>query len=303
MSRLTGVHTHAKANHRGGMYSPYPLRSLVVAACWTLATFLRVDIAAATTPQITISNAPVMIDMVQNNPGDPVGWEQTKYFDPNELKKLEYTGMTTTGEMSGTQAVDFHTLGQDYFPAGSAERLWLDAYAKGVDRFVARAKSAGIKAYFFVDMIVLPTTVLAQWTNATDAGGAIQWNAATRQLLRVLVNETFARFPGCDGWIVRTGETYVYDTPFHVGNSPKGHPSADPWVEFISFLREEVCVGHSKDLFFRGWDNWPSDASYYQKMTSQIQPHKQLHLPRRLDSVHVRCRLSGSNAQWHGGTS
>jgi hypothetical protein len=33
------------------------------------------------------------------------------------------------------QAVDFHTLGQDFFPAGSAQRLWLDAYAKGVDRF------------------------------------------------------------------------------------------------------------------------------------------------------------------------
>ena len=47
-------------------------------------------------------------------------------------------------------------------------------------------------------------------------------NAATQQLMKVLVDETFARFPGCDGWIVRTGETYTYDTPFHFGNSPKG---------------------------------------------------------------------------------
>ena len=53
--------------------------------------------------QPPITNAPVMIDMVQNNPGDPVGWEQTKYFDPAELKKLNFTAMTTTGEMSGTQ--------------------------------------------------------------------------------------------------------------------------------------------------------------------------------------------------------
>lgn len=37
-----------------------------------------------------VANKPVMIDMVQNNPGDPVGWEQTKYFDPEELKALEY---------------------------------------------------------------------------------------------------------------------------------------------------------------------------------------------------------------------
>ena len=39
-----------------------------------------------------IDNAAVMIDMVQNNPGDPVGWEQSKYFDPSVLKELGYTG-------------------------------------------------------------------------------------------------------------------------------------------------------------------------------------------------------------------
>ena len=219
---------------------------MLPAAARALVLLLAAPAAAAASarPATPIANAAVMIDMVQNNPGDPVGWEQTKYFDPKELKKLNYTGMTTTGEMSGTQAIDFHTLGHDFFPAGSAERLWLDAYAKGVDRFIKRAKAAGVKAYFFVDLIVLPTTVLAQWPNATcvpgvagckaNTGpggikqGSVQWNAATRQLMKVMVDETFARFPDCDGWIVRTGETYTYDTPFHVGNSPKGNPSADP---------------------------------------------------------------------------
>ena len=44
-----------------------------------------------------------MVAVVLRGQGDPVGWEQTKYFDPKELIKLNYTGMTTTGEMSGTQ--------------------------------------------------------------------------------------------------------------------------------------------------------------------------------------------------------
>ena len=48
-----------------------------------------------------------MVAAVLRGQGDPVGWEQTKYFDPKELIKLNYTGMTTTGEMSGTQV---HTL-------------------------------------------------------------------------------------------------------------------------------------------------------------------------------------------------
>ena len=40
-----------------------------------------------------ITNARVSIDMVQNNPGDPVGWEQSKYFQPSVLKEMGYTGM------------------------------------------------------------------------------------------------------------------------------------------------------------------------------------------------------------------
>ena len=99
------------------------------------------------------------------------------------------------------------TTRPEHRPAGgfSDLRCLYLPLCRGVDRFIKRAKVAGIKAYFFVDLIVLPTTVLAQWPNATR-GGKVQWNDATRQLLQVLVAETFARFPGCDGWIVRTGE-------------------------------------------------------------------------------------------------
>ena len=211
----------------------------------------------------TISNPAVLIDMVQNNPGYPVGWQQTKYLDPFQLARLNYTGMTTTGEMSGTQAVDFHTLGDDFFPTGSKARRWLIAYKTGVHGFIDRAKMAGLQAYFFVDLLVFPSTVLKVWSNTTDGSGNIVWNDATRMLTSVLIDETFSEFPDVAGWIVRTGETYVYDTPYHVGNSPAaGNKTADLWVSFITFLREEVCVKHQKALFFRAWDNWPSEASY-----------------------------------------
>ena len=67
-------------------------RLLVVAAA-AAATVTGTGASTATAAPIAIANRPVMIDMVQNNPGDPVGWQQTKYFDPRELKKLDYTGM------------------------------------------------------------------------------------------------------------------------------------------------------------------------------------------------------------------
>jgi hypothetical protein len=178
-----------------------------------LTAIARLLFAAAAAAEEPITNPMVFIDMVQNNPGDPVAWQQTKYFDPRVLARLNYTGQTTTGEMSGTQAVDFHTLGADYFPAGTAPRRWLDAYAAGVHTFVDRAVAAGIQPYFFVDLLVFPTPVLAAWPNATNGKGQIVWNDATRQLTAALVRETFAAFPELTGWIVRTGETYTYDTP------------------------------------------------------------------------------------------
>ena len=49
------------------------------------------------------------------------------------------------------------------------------------------------------------------------------------------------------------------------------------WVDFISFLREAVCVGKSKQLFFRGWDNWPSNSTWYMEMSDQIEPQPNLY--------------------------
>jgi len=224
----------------------------------------------------SIPNDHVLIDMTQNNPGDAVAWQQTKYFDPRVLAKAGYTAQSSTGETSGTQAVDFHSTGFDFFPSGSPQRQWLDAYTAGIESMVRHAKASGLKAYFFVDLLVFPTFVVDHFKSEVAPKGTILWNNTTRYLLGVLVNETFSKFPGCDGFIVRTGETYVYDTPYHKGNSPSDG-SVDRWVSFISALRSLVCEGHGRDLFIRTWDNWPSSSSYYLQLTNQIPTHRQLY--------------------------
>jgi hypothetical protein len=193
-----------------------------------------------------------------------VGWQPTKYFDARTLAARGYTAQSTTGEMSGTQAVDFHTLGNgDYFPAGTPQRAWLDAYARGVHAFVNRTKAAGLRSYFFVDLLVFPEAVIQAYKAdiCDPKTGDIVWNNKTAALLATLVNETFDAFPQCDGWIVRTGETYTFDTPYHVGNTPNPSKSMSVWVSFITELSRLVNVVRGKDLFFRGWDNWPSEVS------------------------------------------
>ena len=224
-----------------------------------------------------IGNERVMIDMVQNNPGDAVAWQSSKYIDPFALVSLNYTGQVTTGELSGALAVDFSSTGMDIFPDGSASRAWLDAFSSSIARVASRAKEVSAKLYFFVDLLVFPVALLDAVPAMKGPGNKVAWNDVTKKYLSVMVNETFSKFgDAVDGWVVRTGETYVYDTPFHVGNSPSDS-TIGRWVDFITTLREFVCVQNGKKLFMRAWDNWPSDAAYYLNMTSQIPPHDMLY--------------------------
>ena len=37
----------------------------------------------------------------------------------------------------------------------------------------------------------------------------------TRNLMEISFQEVLAKFPDIDGFVIRTGETYVYDNPYH----------------------------------------------------------------------------------------
>jgi hypothetical protein len=88
-----------------------------------------------------------------------------RYFNPITLKAAGYTGQTSTGETSGTQAVDFSSTGHDYFPTGSSQRAWLDAYATGVQRFVKRAVDVSSSHILSYNRVVRPPLQLASGIN------------------------------------------------------------------------------------------------------------------------------------------
>lgn len=140
----------------------------------------------------------------------------------------------------------------------------------------------------FVDMIVLPKNVIERFQHEIlDGEGKIVWNDATRHIVRAMLNETVEIFGDLlDGVLVRTGETYVFDTPYHAGNSPVASCGKNEscqqgiWVDFITELRNTVCVGQSRRVFFRAWDSfggWSGDPGYYLNVTSPVEPHKLLY--------------------------
>ncbi len=247
----------------------------------------------------------LILDMVHHNPGEPRF--QSRFLDPAYLLDYGFNGQVFKHINC---IATFAATGVDCFPAGSPERAWLDQFTPGIEREIAAAKKQGLKVFYHVDLFVLPRNLVAHFQNEIcdpQTGRIALDRAKTLELHKILFDELARRFPQVDGYIIRVGETYLFDTPHHVGNSPiprvgpawtpnylyaetlSGRPpaaprwtkaQADAYVNLIRFLREELCVRNGKQVFFRTWDIFPdklhASLPHYLEVTDQIEPHPKL---------------------------
>ncbi|MFG2499430.1 hypothetical protein ACGFSB_14620 [Streptomyces sp. NPDC048441] len=222
---------------------------------------------------------PFLLDMVHANPGEPM--TESRYNDPRTLASYDYDGQVINEFRPPHTAVTFDTVDERTFPAGSEARAWVEDNARRIDDHISRAHAAGIGSYFFTDIIVLPKRLIELYGDELlDSEGRISLHRPrTLEIHRLMLREVFARFPGIDGLVIRTGETYLQNVPFHTGNNPitEGASSHDL---LLRLLRDEVCVRAGKHLFFRTWstggDRLRDDPAYYRAVTDKIEPHDKL---------------------------
>jgi len=245
-----------------------------------------------------------ILDLVHHNPGEPRF--QSAFLDPAHLADYGFNGQVFKHLNC---AATFDRLGLDLFPAGSAEREWLDRVTPDFEREIAAAKARGLSVFYHVDLFVLPKRLVERFREEIcdpQTGRILLERQKTLDLHRVLFDELCARFPRVDGFIIRVGETYLYDAPFHTGNGPippldpdwtptygydealgQAPPEprwtsaqADAYVTLLRFLREELCVKHGKILMFRTWDIYPDKLharlDHYLEVTDRVDPHPNL---------------------------
>merc|ERR1719330_2233200 len=218
------------------------------------------------------------------NPGDPLGAQQSKFLEPEYLKAVGFTANVATGSNSPALVVDYPSLGLDFWPAGSAARLWREAQLVHLRGWVDDCTAAGISPLFWLDMNVLPTALVrALGDNVTSPYGPKSkaryvdfQKSMTRALLEEMFSEMFRLVPEAAGVIIRTGEIYTFDTPFHMGNAPVkvAHNASDrqsQWVDYLSFLRDQA-EKHDKYVLFRTWLTF-GDKNQYLQITNEVEPH------------------------------
>lgn len=224
-------------------------------------------------------------DMIHDNPGEAPF--DTAFRDPGYLKTLGFNGQAF--KHINTVAT-FESVAPGVFPATAEESRWLDEFRACRRREIAAAKATGLQVYYHIDLFVLPQRIADHFADAIrdPQTGRISMDAPmTLDLHRAMFEEIFRAYPEVDGFVVRVGETYLYDTPYHVGNGAVHYHPDNPveekirhFVKLLRFLREEICVRHGRLLFHRTWDVWPNrfhaNADFYLRVTNQVEPHPNL---------------------------
>jgi len=226
------------------------------------------------------------MDMVHNNPGEKP--YDTKYNDPNYLKSQGFNSMVLLCQIN--TAITYDNYKKNSLLPGSDERNWIEAKAKIIDPKLAACKQAGLNAFAFTDFLVFPKTIWEQYGKQLIEENDTNFNShkpdinrsLTQQLLIAQIEGIFNRFPNLDGIVLRFGETYLHDTPFHFGSSPISNDdskSIKDHILLINILRNEICVKRNKKLFYRTWDfgyRFHNNPAYYLAVTNAIEPHPNL---------------------------
>ena len=228
-----------------------------------------------------------LLDMTHRNPGED--FPASKFVDPQFLAGWGYNGQVI-GSIGGIQTFD--QLAPGLLAEGSAERAWALQHATVLRQEIQAAHTAGLKCFAGTDMILLPKKLIEKFKGEIcDKQGRIDIERPkTREIFRALLRETFARVPELDGIVVRTGEVYLQDFPYHTasgnftddkrqGGSAILH-GEQSHIELLKIFRDEVCERLDKIVIYRTWSfgpqNFHENPKYYRKVTDAIEPHANL---------------------------
>lgn len=228
--------------------------------------------------------APFLLDMVHHNPSESPF--QSRFTDPRELASLAYTGQVLK-HLNACIPLGFGEATE--FPGTPEEKAWLTGASAMRDAEIAAAKQAGLDIFYHVDLFVLPKRIIERHRDALcDEKGRLDIaRPATLELHRKLIADLFERYPDVSGLVIRVGETYLFDTPYHGGNTavPLFDESIDReekirrFTMLLQFLREEVCIRHGRTLIYRTWDfgfHFHESPEFYLRVTDAIEPHPSL---------------------------
>lgn len=223
---------------------------------------------------ISAQNRPLshIMDMVHNNPGDAP--YVSKFNDPTVLKEMGFNSKSYFLFESPMLAINWDALDPDILPIGSPDRNWVDNKAKIMKVKYDDCVKNNVDVYAMSDLVLFPKRLIQKYGIEKTFGNPN--DPQTEKLLRFQLQQMFAQFPQMAGIVVRIGETYLEDAPYHQGHIENKDNADKTIIPLINILKEEICVKLNKKLIFRTWWAFDTDAKKYEYISEKIEPHKNL---------------------------
>lgn len=218
---------------------------------------------------------PVVFDMVHHNPGEPL--YQSQFNSPAFTKNMGFNGKVFFLFESAQLAVnwdEFNTVDKVILPVGSADRAWVDAKRAEVTAKYDAAKAEGLQVFAMSDLVLFPKRLVSLYGMSGTMGDVN--NANTELWLRRTMNLMFTQFPQLDGIMVRIGETYLNDAPYHQGKIDNKYSASATIIPLMNILRDEVCVKLNKKIYFRTWGSFDTDLNTFLATSNGVEPHPNL---------------------------
>jgi hypothetical protein len=218
-----------------------------------------------------------IMDMVHHNPGEAL--TKSAFTNPEYVKNQGFNVQVMNDFIFPTAAVTFEKFDNTLFAKGTKERVWSDSITILIQNNIQAVHKAGLKVFYFTDIVVLPKKLVEKYkSQVCDDNGKITFEKPlTVELHKIMFDELFQKFPDLDGLVIRTGETYLNNVPFHTGNNPIAN-GPQSHIKLLQLLRDEVCVKYNKTIIYRTWSfgGMHENPDYYLNVTDAIEPHKKL---------------------------
>ncbi|GAF01950.1 hypothetical protein JCM21142_1573 [Saccharicrinis fermentans DSM 9555 = JCM 21142] len=219
-----------------------------------------------------LENTPFVLDMVHHNPGEEP--YVSAYNNPEVIKEMGYNGKVYFLFESPALAIHWESVDKEILPKGSADREWVDKKAVQIKEMYKAAKAQGIGVYAMSDLVLFPKRLIEKYGMEDTFGNPN--DPLTEKYIRAEIREIFDQFPEMDGLVVRIGETYLHDAPYHRGAIQNRQDADNTIIPLMKILREEICVQRDKQLIFRTWRSFDVNLNTYLKVNAAIEPHRNL---------------------------
>ncbi len=219
-----------------------------------------------------------VLDMVGKNPGE-LPFEST-YNNPQKIKEYGYDGKVFDLSEAAQFGITWDSYDHEIFFEGTEERIWVENKQAELKQKYQNIKNNGLDVYCLMDMIVLPKTLVEKHKEEVcDISGNIDIHKPkTTAIIEHMIDEIFTTFPELSGLFIRTGETYLHDAPYHVGNNPISKAELSQ-IKLLNILRQKICIDNNKKFIYRTWDfgKFHSTKKYYSKVVNNVLPHENLY--------------------------